>query len=163
MRYQLGVPMRALTFVVFFGVTACTTTTRAPFPRSDPPPLPSKPLPLSAFAVRFTPAGSQTYPPTKEVESQPYRIFLYLSPNSPQVRRDTKPTRPYVTVGTLRFSENWYAGENLDKLMEKHVSEVGGDAVLTWTNYTSAVMVLPGAGNFAYAAYELEVIRYTDR
>jgi len=160
MRHQLGLTVGALSFVVLFGVTACAT--QAPFPRSDPP-LPSKPLPLSAFTVRFTPAGSQTYPPTKEAETRAYKVVLYLSPDSPQVRRDTKPTRPFVMIGTLRYSENWYTGENLDELTKKYVSEAGGDAVLTWTNYTSTVLYLPGVGHFAYAAYELEVIRYTDR
>ena len=161
MRFQLGVTVGALSFAVLFGITACTTQT--PFPRSDPPLPLSKPLPLSAFTVRFTPAGSQIYPPTKEAETRAYKVILYIGDGSPQVRRDTKPTRPYVTIGTLRYSENWYTGDNLDELTNKYVSEAGGDAVLTWTNRTSTVLYLPKVGHFAYAAYELEVIRYTDR
>jgi hypothetical protein len=160
---------RKVTMVVLcsglLGMTACTT--QSPFPRSDPlregAPLPSKPLPISAFAVRFTPAVSETYPPTKEVETRPYRVVLYLGSTPPQVRRDTKPSRPYITVGTLSFGENWYTGKNLDELTEKYVSEVGGDAVLTWSIYQTAAMMLPGAGQFTYAIYYLEVIRYTDR
>jgi hypothetical protein len=113
--------------------------------------------------VRFTAAGSQTYPPTKEVETRAYRVVLHLGDTPPQVRRDTKPTRPYITIGTLSFGENWYTGTNLRQLTEKYVSEVGGDAVLNWTIYQTAAMMLPEAGQLYYAIYHLEVIRYTDR
>jgi len=162
MRDHIGLKVAALSFSVFLGIAACTT--QAPFPRRDPPPPPSTPLPISAFAVRFTAAGSQTYSPVKRVEARPYRVVLYLfDKQSPQVRRDTKPTRPYTTVGTLWFSENWYTGKNLDDLTEKYVSEAGGDAVMTLTIYQTAAAMLPGVGNLFYAAYQAEVIRYTDR
>jgi hypothetical protein len=61
------------------------------------------------------------------------------------------------------LGENWYTVKNLDELTEKYVSEAGGDAVLTFTIYQTAAATLPGVGNLFYAAYEAEVIRYTDR
>jgi hypothetical protein len=160
MRHQLGLTAGALSFVLLLGVTACTMQGPS---RSDPPPPPSKPLPISAFTVRFTAAGSQTHPPAKKTETRPYKIVLHLGNQPPQVRRDTKPTRPYVTIGTLRFSKNWYTGKNLDDLCEKYAPEVGGNAVLTWTIYQTTAAVLPGVGNLFHAAYEAEVIWYTDK
>lgn len=132
--------------------------------REGPPPPPTEPLPITAFAVRFTPVGGETYPPTTSAaETRAYKVVLHLGSQPPQVRREEKPTRPYVTIGTLRFGENWYTGRNLDDLIEKHVPAVGGNAVLTWTIYQTAVAAFPSVGQLYYATYEAEVIRYTDR
>jgi hypothetical protein len=151
-----------VTIFTLLGITGCSIQSR--FPRSDPPSLPPKPLPVTAFAVRFVPAGNQTYPPTKATDIKLYRIVLHTA-SRPEgtTRRDEKPSRPYITVGKLYFGENWYTGKNLDELTEKYVPEVGGDAVLTWEIFQTGAANIPGMGSWYYATYEVEVIRYTDR
>jgi len=146
---------------VLLGLTACAP--QSTFSRSDPPPPPSKPLPIGAFAVKFIPAGSQTYSPTDATRIKTYKVVLYLFDDPPKVRRDEKPTRPYVVIGKLQFGKNWYTSENLTELEEKHVPLVGGDAVLTWSNHQIGAAFIPGVGTFSYAAHEAEVIRYTDK
>jgi len=66
-------------------------------------------------------------------------------------------------IGKLHFDKNWYTNKNLAELKEKHVQQVGGDAVLTWTIHQTSAAVLFEVGDLYYAAYELEVIRYTDK
>jgi len=161
MRFRTAVKVASLGILVLLGLTACAP--QSTFSRSDPPPPPSKPLPISAFAVKFTPAGSLTYPPTDATGIKTYKVVLYLFDDPPKVRRDEKPTRPYVVIGKLQFGKNWYTSENLTELEEKHVPQVGGDAVLTWSNHQRGAAVIPGVGTFSYAAHEAEVIRYTDK
>jgi hypothetical protein len=162
MRFRTAVKVASLGILVLLGLTACAP--QSTFSRSDPPPPPpSKPLPISAFAVKFTPAGSLTYPPTDATGIKTYKVVLYLFDDPPKVRRDEKPTRPYVMIGKLHFGKNWYTSQNLAELEKKHVPQVGGDAVLTWSNHQRGAAVIPGVGTFSYAAHELEVIRYTDK
>ena len=123
MRFKTAVKVASLGIFVFLGLTACAPQ----FSRSDPPPPPSKPLPISAFAVKFTPAGSQTYSPTGATGIKTYKVVLYLFDDPPKVRRDETPTRPYVMVGKLQFGKNWYTSQNLTEQEEKHVPQVGGD------------------------------------
>jgi hypothetical protein len=160
MRHRLGLTVAALSVLALLGVAACTA--RSPFARSAPPPPPSEPLPMSAFAVRFTPAEGQACSPTEASGIKAYRIVLHLFDRPPQVQRDERPSRPYVMIGRLQFGENWYTNKNLTELTEKHVPEIGGDAVFTVSIHQSAAAVFAGAG-FYYATYELEVIRYTDK
>ena len=163
MKNKADLNMVLVTIFTLLGITGCAIQSR--FPRSDPPSLPSKPLPVTAFTVRFVPAGNQTYTPTKATDIKLYRIVLHTA-SRPEgtTRRDEKPSRPYITVGKLYFGENWYTGKNLDELTEKYVPEVGGDAVLTWEIFQTAAAFIPGAGPpYTYATYEVEVIRYTDR
>ena len=160
MRLRTAVRVASLSILVLLGLTACAPQSTF---SSDPPPPPSKPLPISAFAVKFTPAGSLTYPPTDATGIKTYKVVLYLFDDPPKVRREEKPTRPYVVIGKLHFGKNWYTSENLTELEEKHVPQVGGDAVLTFGIHQTAAAFLPGVGNLFYAAYELEVIRYTDK
>ena len=160
---RVGLKVAVVIILALLGATACAVV-QSPFPRSDPPfPPPAKPLPITAFAVRFTPAGGQTYPPTTASEIELYKIVLNVGSRPPQVRRDQRPTRPYVTIGKLRFAENWYTDKNVEELRERHVPAVGGNAVLTWTIYQTGAAFLERVGNFYYATYEAEIIRYTDR
>ena len=152
----------SVTVVVLLVVTACSTQSR--FPRLHPPPLPpSMPLPATAFTVRFVPAENQTYIPTKATESRAYKVVWHIGSGPKEIRRSEEPTKPYVVIGKLYFGENWYTDKNLEELRNKYVSEVGGDAILTWEVFQTSAAVLFDGGNFYYATYEAEVIRYTDR
>ena len=156
MIHGVNLKTAVVSILVLIGVTACAA--QLPFP-----PPPSQPLPITAFAVKFTPAGGQTHSPTTTSRIERYKIVLNLGSSPPEVRRDQKPTRPYVTIGKLWFGENWYTDKNLDELLQRHVPAVGGDAVLTVSIYQTRAAFLFDVGNLYYATYELEVIRYTDR
>ncbi len=149
-----------VTVLALLVVTACSTQSR--FPRSHPPLPPSMPLPATAFTVRFVAAGNQKYPPTKETERRAYRVVWHIGNGPEEIRRNEKPTRPYTIIGKLYFGENWYTDKNLDELRSKYVSEVGGDAILTWEVFQTSAAALFEGVNLYYATYEAEVIRYTD-
>ncbi len=133
--------------------------------RSVPP---STPLPSSAFSVEFVPAGAEQYPPTDVEDVKRFKNVLYWLGEADLIRGDEKPARPYIKIGELRFGEDWYYSSNIAELVNTHVPEIGGDAVLVYHAYqiASAVMTNDETGASAQVFYQsimLEVIRYTDR
>lgn len=136
-----------------------------PQSRSIPP---STPLPSSAFSVEFVPAGAEQYPPTDVEEVKRFKNVLYWLGEADLIRGDEKPARPYIKIGELRFGEDWYYSSNIAELVNTHVPEIGGDAVLVYHAYqiANAVMTNDETGASAQVFYQsimLEVIRYTDR
>ena len=129
---------------------------------------PSKPLPIDAYEMVFTPSDSQTYSPSQSDPYPPFKMTWAYAGQSPTVNRDEKITRPYAVIGKIVLKLNWYDDETIAKLIRLYVPQNGGDAVSSYHMAQEAVAAMkdPDTGRirtYYCGTIYLEIIRYTDR
>jgi hypothetical protein len=124
------------------------------------------PLPIEAYKVQFIPKGDILYPPTDVENVEIFRNVNYMGDK--KVLFDDKPSRPYIIIGELVFPFEWYFESTLNKLVNREVKKVGGDAILEYNTYQkSAALAKNPENNQTENAFLMSikaiVIRYIGR
>ena len=123
------------------------------------------PLPINEYRVEFIPKEDKFYPPTEVQDVEIFRNVNYMGDK--RVFWDKKPTRLYIIIGELNFPYEWYFESTLNKLVNREVRRVGGDAILEYNTYQKSVAIAknPEIGkneNAFLMRIKATVIRYTD-
>ncbi len=82
--------------------------------------------------------------------------------------RDEPINRPFIKIGKMEFTKNWYDDETIANLIRLHVPQTGGDAVLSYhmqqeSTTTMKDQITGKIRNLYYGTINLEIIKYTDK
>lgn len=83
------------------------------------------------------------------------------------VKKNDSPSRPYLVVGTIKFSKRWYHDTTINEYFKEILSEVGAHSILEYHTYQDAAMlrkdeVTGEMLNVYKMSIEAKVIRFTD-
>lgn len=117
--------------------------------------------------IKFEKAVDKEYEATKITKVEMYKIVGHFKGQDPKVKKDGRPTRHYIVLGTLRFPKRWYYSSTIHNYIIDKMSEVGAHAILEYHTYQDSAMIRKNEVtgemlNVYRMRIEAKLIRYTN-